>query len=218
MRFSAKGLERFRRPRHGPFSPFARDRVTSGRFAMSDQRDRRPRALSSTGWARARAREDQGAVPAIAAFPRKAGSRDHKRVSMYMVGAFLRGGYVTVPRCWPRKVSPRVFPRPPFLPSLPPPLDSSVSYLLPSTRSLLHCLLVTAFRSASLRAPLRDSLSLRSLSLSLCSPSPSPSPRPTFSDPFPVPFVPRICAGLFETSSVLTLSYTGGIIVVGCSL
>lgn len=71
---------------------------------------------------------------------------DHKRISMCMVGAFLRGGYVTVPRCC--KVSPLLLY---LIESLSLPfsvyLSSSVYLLLP-IRSLLHCLLVTAFRSA----------------------------------------------------------------------
>lgn len=45
-------------------------------------------------------------------------------VCIYMVGAFLRGGYVTVPWCWPRKVSPLL-----FSPSYREPLSSSLSRL-----------------------------------------------------------------------------------------
>lgn len=71
-------------------------------------RDRVVYALLSAGWVGAGGRGGAGKLSPRSPFSREEAPlpRDHNRVSMYMVGAFLRGGYVTVPRCWPCKVSP----------------------------------------------------------------------------------------------------------------
>lgn len=107
-------------------------------------------------------------------------------VCIYMVGAFLRGGYVTVPWCWPRKVSPLL-----FSPSYREPLSSSISALpSPSVRQSTFFPLYGAFFTACwsphsdlfppLPSPFRTSPLVLSLKSSLFSPNHPSSPRAFF--------------------------------------
>lgn len=160
--------QRYRRQRGswGPLSlPFivSHDRVTSGRFAMSGQHDRR-RLRVVERWMGGRG--GPGKLSPRSPFP-----RDHKRISMYMVGAFLRGGYVTVPRCWPCEVSPLLLYLIESL-SLPPPslfLCLSWFISLPPSPYTKPSSLPAGHRIPICPPRVPPVLSLKSLSLSLSS-------------------------------------------------
>lgn len=108
-----------------------------------------------------------------------------------MVGAFLRGGYVTVPRCWPRKVSPLLLHlTEPLSPSLLSRLRLSV-LLGTSVYLLLYEVFFTACWSPHSDLPLPSpherppsSLSRRFFLYGLPSTLPSPSSLPLPRRPF----------------------------------
>jgi len=204
---------RCQRESWGPLSsPFivSHDRVTSGRFTMSGQRDSVVYALLNAKWAGAGG--TRVAVPAIAVPAIETPlPRNHKRVSMYMVGAFLRRGYVTVPRCWPCKVSPLLLH---LIESLSLSHFLCLSWFISLPPSPLYEAFFTACWSphsdlSSARTP--SDLSLKSFSLSLSLFPLVLLPLPRAPDLFPS-FI-RTTHSL-QTSSRLQASWHSRILVV----